>query len=316
MKNPLVSVIVPCYNVAAYVGKALESILAQTYTNLEIWIVDDGSTDGTLNVVKGYDDARIIVKAFSQNRQKVGAVNEVLALVNGDYVCFQDADDWSEPSRIEEQVTLMEQETALGICFTGYRFFGNEETSQGHIAITNQQLRKEFLEYEQYPKGKGWLPTLCATMMIRKSVLLQTKGYHTYFAGGVAEDVEWIYRILKSFKGETISKPLYTYNIREGSLSQVQASGTNARYLYSWSLLSKIIYADQHKNIDLLAPENESLLKRLELETCEDALLAAVSALGIQKEIYERSMSYRIGRLILSPWRMFKEILQRGANHK
>lgn len=102
--NPLVSIIIPCYNVEAYVEKAINSILNQTYTNLEIWIIDDASTDGTLQKVNAIKDDRIRIISFKENTQKVGAVNEALQKVNGDYIAFQDADDWSEPTRVQQQL--------------------------------------------------------------------------------------------------------------------------------------------------------------------------------------------------------------------
>src|SRR5665647_1346838 len=96
----LVSVIIPCYNVSAYVKKAISSILDQTFTNLEILIIDDASTDDTLAQISSIKDERVRVIEFKVNTHKIGAVNDVLKKVNGDYITFQDADDWSEPTRI------------------------------------------------------------------------------------------------------------------------------------------------------------------------------------------------------------------------
>src|SRR5690242_675529 len=106
MKNtrPLISVIIPCYNVAPFVCRAVQSIIDQTYKNLEIWIIDDASTDDTLQKINSFEDQRITVIVLKENTQKIGAVNEVLQKVNGDYIAFQDSDDWSEPNRIEEQL--------------------------------------------------------------------------------------------------------------------------------------------------------------------------------------------------------------------
>jgi glycosyltransferase involved in cell wall biosynthesis len=98
---PIISVVIPCYNVSLYVEKAVHSILNQSYKNLEIWLIDDGSTDNTLQKINAIKDERIKVVAFKENTQKVGAVNEVLHKVNGDYIAFQDADDWSESGRFQ-----------------------------------------------------------------------------------------------------------------------------------------------------------------------------------------------------------------------
>lgn len=308
--KPLVSVLIPCYNVSPFVEKAIASILAQTYSNLEVWVIDDASTDDTLQKIKAIKDERIVIKTFKKNTQKVGAVNDVLGLVKGDYICFQDADDWSESNRIEEQLKQFGYDPDLGICFTGYSFAGAQKTSVGKISLTNESLQKEFLEFSIHSKEEGQLPTLCATMMINKAVLEKTIGYHTYFAGRVAEDIQWVYRILKEFKGITINHPLYVYTSREGSFSYIQASGKNAKYAYSWQLLSKIIYKDIHEDIDVLSSWNGELLKKLELEACEEVLMETTQQLNKTRNIYENSTSYKLGKLILYPWRLIKSLIK------
>lgn len=302
---PLVSVIIPCYNVAGFVDKSIQSILQQTYSNLEIWIIDDASTDNTLQKIRAFDDKRIRIAEFKKNSKKVGAVNEVLLQTQGDYIVFQDADDWSEPTRIEKELDEFLKNPDLGICFTSYKYVAKKITEPGKIALTNEELQNEFLNYT-YKKKPATSPTICATMMISKLVLENTGGYHPYFAGRVGEDIQWIYRILKTYKGITLNEALYNYTIRQGSLTQISVSGKNAKYAYSWQLLSKIIYKDVHEGIDLLAPSHADLLRKIELEACEDALVEKITLLNETRLLYENSTSFKLGKLILSPWRLLK----------
>lgn len=304
---PLISIIIPCYNVAAYVEKAIQSILQQTYTNLEILIIDDASTDNTLEKINSFKNERIQVITFKENTQKIGAVNEVLKKVKGDYIAFQDSDDWSEPTRIQEQLNEFLKDTELGICFTNYRYAGKKVFLPGNVSITNAELRNEFLNYNLKRENRN-SPTVCGTMMISKSALKETSGYHPYFTGRVAEDIHWIYRILKDFKGITINKALYNYRLREGSFTRLQAIGIKPKYAYSWQLLSKIIYKDVHEGVDALAPGNENLLKELELEACEEALIQNIQLVNETRRIYENSFSFRIGKFITTPVRMIKKI--------
>ena len=305
LKDPLVSVIVPCYNVGEYVQQAIHSIVEQSYKNLEIWIIDDASTDDTLQKINAVKDARIKVMPFTENTKKVGAVNEVLQKVRGDYIAFQDADDWSEPERIKMQLKEFRNDPELGICFTGYRYIGKKVSLPSKISLTNNELKKEFLDfYKNDIKGNS---TACPTMMISKEVLLKTKGYSSYFSGRVAEDVQWIYRILKDFKGITIDQSLYNYRLREGSFTQIQSTGTNAKYAYSWELLSKIIHKDVYEGVDVLAPENKELLDQLELEACEEALVKTIKLLNETRSVYENSTSFKLGKLLLKPWFLFKK---------
>jgi glycosyltransferase involved in cell wall biosynthesis len=306
MNSPLVSIVIPCYNVGDYVQRAVESILTQTYTNVEIWIIDDASTDDTLQKIKGFNDNRIRVIQYEENTQKVGAVNDVLKKVNGDFICFQDSDDWSEPHRIALQLEQFDRDSRLGICFTNYRYIGMKKRLRGRIARSDSELKNEFMEFGNN-KNVGFDPTVCPTMMISRDALERTGGYHPYFVGKVAEDIHWVYRILKEFRGITVNQVLYNYNVREGSFTQLQFSGKNAKYAYSWQLLQKIIYKDIYENIDALSPENRVLLRDLELQSCEEALLYNVQLLNEIKLAYENSMSFKLGKFLLLPFVFLKK---------
>ena len=306
--KPLVSLIIPCYNVSAFVEKAIHSILKQSYSKLEIWIIDDASTDDTLAKIKGFNDPRIKVVAFKENTQKVGAVNIILKQLSGDYICFQDADDWSDDKRIELQLEQFMADCDLGICFTNYRYIGKRIAEHRRIALDNQELRDEFLGFMQ--KSNNDIDnTVCGTMMISRAALQITGGYHPYFAGRVAEDIHLIYRILKRFKGITVDKVLYNYTVREGSFTQLQRTGKNAKYAYSWQLLSKLIHKDIHERVDLLQPSYIDELKIVELLACEEALIDKIRELNNLKNSFESSYSYRIGKIILKPFQVVKFII-------
>jgi len=308
-QNALVSVIIPCYNVSLYVEKAVYSILGQSYKNLEIWVLDDASADDTLQKISAIKDGRIKVISFKENTQKVGAVNEILQKVNGNYIAFQDADDWSEPDRIESQLQEFTKDPDLGICFTGYRYVSKTTWKPSRISLSNEELKREFLDF--FKKDIKRDSTVCPTMMISREVLLKTKGYSSYFSGRVAEDIQWIYRILKDFRGITIGKPLYNYRLRDGSFSQIQSTGTNAKYAYSWHLLSKIIHKDVYQGVDVLAVENKELLNKLELEACEDALVETIQLLNKTRLDYENSTNFKLGKFLLTPFHTLKNLLSK-----
>lgn len=305
--QPLVSVIIPCYNVAPYIERAVNSILNQSYDNLEICLIDDASTDGTVAMINEFKDSRIRKFLYGENTKKVGAVNDVLKKITGDYVCFQDADDWSEPGRIEQQVKQFFAIPKLGICFTNFRYTGQKTFQPVRVAITDKELRDGFLEFGNKKEIDIDLPA-CATMMISKDALKKTKGYHPYFAGRIAEDIHWVYRILMEYEGVTVDKILYNYFIRKNSLTEFLYTGKNAKYAYSFQLLSKIIYKDIHEGIDVLDPANKNMLVLLELEACEEALIDSIRLLNQTRFSYEKSTSFKVGRFILGPWRTFKNL--------
>ncbi|MFD2515643.1 glycosyltransferase family 2 protein [Pontibacter locisalis] len=305
--TPLVSVIIPCYNVSDYVEKAVSSILSQTYTNLEILIVDDASTDDTLLKVKSFKDKRIKILEFQDNTKKIEAVNAALKLSTGDLISFQDADDWSEPERIAKQVSRFAGVEDLGICFTKYRYTGAKPSEPASISVTDEELKDEFLKFGNR-SFTHLAPTMCATMMITKAALNDTCGYHPYFTGRVAEDIHWVYRILKRYKGSAVEETLYNIRVREGSLTSLQFTGKNVKAAYSWQLLSKVIYYDIQKGIDVLDPIQFDFMKRVELEACEEALTKSILQINKLKLSYESSTRYKIGKLLLSPFLYLKSL--------
>jgi glycosyltransferase involved in cell wall biosynthesis len=309
MNNPLVSVLIPCYNVATFVREAIDSVINQTYENLEIWLIDDASTDGTRQILESLQDKRIKTAFFDLNTKKVGAVNEVLKMVTGSFICFQDSDDYSASDRIQKQVEFLINNPETDICFTGYEYFGEINRKVNNFSISNDELREEFLNFN-HKKGPNKEATVCASMMISQKILKWESGYHLYFTGRSGEDAHWIYRILKSFKGGVINQSLYFYRIRSGSFTQLQVSGKNAKYAYSWNLLSKIIYKDIHENIDLLQEENKEQLKQIELEACEEALIDKIIELNTLKVAYETSMNFRLGKIILTPIKLIKKLIR------
>lgn len=131
-----VSVIVPVYNVEKYVGKCIDSIINQTYTNLEILINNDGSTDNSYEICKTYAEKDSRIKLFSQeNRGLSAARNAVYDEVTGDYIFFVDSDDWLLPECIERLVILLEKNNAdASAC--GFYKAKNEDLR--HIHRTNK----------------------------------------------------------------------------------------------------------------------------------------------------------------------------------
>ncbi len=117
-EEPLVSVILPVYNGADFVGKTIESILGQTYQNMEIIIVDDASTDHSLEVVRSYQDPRIKVIACEKNRNVVYSGNIGFKAAKGKYVALIGHDDLWRQDKLEKQIAFLEEHPSYSVCFT------------------------------------------------------------------------------------------------------------------------------------------------------------------------------------------------------
>ena len=115
--EPLVSVIIPVYNVVHYLREAIDSVINQTYKNLEIIIIDDGSTDGSSGVCDQYlSDPRITV-IHQENRGLSGARNTGLSAITGEYVAFLDSDDAFYPGMIQTMIMEIKKNNAdLAVC--------------------------------------------------------------------------------------------------------------------------------------------------------------------------------------------------------
>lgn len=116
--DPRVSIIIPCYNCERWVDQAIKSGLNQTYSNIEIVVVDDGSTDGTLEVLRTFGPR--IKLEIGPNRGGNRARNRGFALSTGDYIQFLDADDYLEPDKIARQVRFL-QETGADVVYGDWR---------------------------------------------------------------------------------------------------------------------------------------------------------------------------------------------------
>lgn len=130
-----VSVIIPNYNYAQYVGQAIDSVLNQTYRNIEIIVVNNGSIDNSLEVLKGFGDRISLVD--QENLGQSGARRSGLLRATGDFIAFLDADDVWEPQKIEKQMLLFNSKTELVYC--GIRCF--DESSKTQISMHLPRFR-------------------------------------------------------------------------------------------------------------------------------------------------------------------------------
>jgi len=122
-ETPLVTVLVPAYNVGEHVDEAIETILRQDFSDFELLVVDDGSTDDTAQRLAAVDDPRLRV-IHQENTGLVGALNTGLDHARGTYIARMDADDLMPPGRLRAQVTAMNDDPGLVACGTDYEMFG------------------------------------------------------------------------------------------------------------------------------------------------------------------------------------------------
>ena len=136
-ESPRVSVVMAAFNAAPFLRDAIDSILGQTFTDFEFIIVDDGSTDGTAEIIESYTDPRIRLIRNPGNLGLVASLNRGLAAARGEYIARMDADDESLSGRLEAQVRFLDTHPEIGLCGTHVQTFG---------------ARNEFWTFECDPK--------------------------------------------------------------------------------------------------------------------------------------------------------------------
>ncbi len=128
MKAPLflVSILMPCYNNTPYVAEAIESMLNQTFTDFELIVLDDCSSDNSAEVIKGFADKRIVYHRNGQNLGLANNLNIGLRLARGQYIARMDSDDISLPERLQTQVDFLEAHSDIDLCSCGMEMFGHD----------------------------------------------------------------------------------------------------------------------------------------------------------------------------------------------
>ncbi len=175
--QPLVSIIIDNYNYANFVHKAIESALDQTYPNIEVIVVDDGSTDESWNIITSYADRVLAIR--KENGGQSSALNAGFAASNGDIICFLDSDDIFLPNKIARIIELFE-DPDIGWCFHPLRYtkYIDAETEQfiAHYPPSPSDkspckidFRSEIIERAKHP---NWGPATSA-LCFRRSLLQQ-----------------------------------------------------------------------------------------------------------------------------------------------
>lgn len=207
----LVSVIMPAFNSEKYIAQAIESILAQTYTNFELLIFDDGSSDQTRAVIHRYVDPRIIKVLSDQNRGVVFARNKMIDMAKGQYIALMDADDIADPTRFEKQVRTLEAK-ACDVCGSAQWVLDDatKEIKKSKDKFSDSDLRSLLAVY----------CTLCNSAVIARAELFKRYRYDTTIL--TSEDYYlWVQIAAAGYRFLNLPERLVTYRQYPAQTSSV-----------------------------------------------------------------------------------------------
>jgi glycosyltransferase involved in cell wall biosynthesis len=300
IKSPTVSVIIPSYNCASTIREAIDSVRIQTYKNIEIIVIDDGSYDQTKEILKPYVSDNKILYVYQNNQGVSKARNAGLNISKGEYVKFLDGDDFLYPKQIELQIEDMAKHQST-VCFTGYeKRYSNGSRHENTIQVKQEELLAYLIAGINAPFN---------CYLFKKDALIAQGGFDETLL--CCEDRDLLLRLF--INGEPISKIDHIgccYQISEDSLSSdyktmflndARANEKMNQLLASkWNSLSeKVMHQILLKNIQILYQsfawnipigkefcETIRLTQKISNHKRKDSIKLLVKILGIKNFIF------------------------------
>lgn len=212
-KRHLISIIIPAYNSAGTIHATIESVLNQTFTNFELIIVDDGSTDDTAQIVRRFQDERLVY-IYQPNSERSAARNNGIAHAKGHYIAFLDSDDLWLPTKLEKQIMLMEGNPDLGLVYCDMILFDSytaRDVSRHSQLATPHRGRVPLRDI----LVQNFISS--PTPLVRRQVFEQVGGFDTTLVP--CEDWDMWIRVVARFTIDYIPEPLARYRLRSNYTS-------------------------------------------------------------------------------------------------
>lgn len=233
-----ISVCIPMYNASAYLRECIDSILCQTFSDFELLIVDDGSTDESRDIVRSYNDPRI--RLIENNHNYIGSLNLLMDKANGKYIARMDADDIMLPDRLEVQYTYMEAYPETDILGCGMYYLGEPDKlcATNGVVTANDLLRGNYIANP--------------TVMMRRDSIREAKiQYDEKFI--YAEDYHfWAQAAMAGLHITNWDKPVLKYRFSTGQVSSVhsfeqfQKTEEIQNVLSRWLARDEALWAETH----------------------------------------------------------------------
>jgi glycosyltransferase involved in cell wall biosynthesis len=245
---PLVSVVMSAYNSERYLRETLESISAQTFADYEFIVIDDGSTDGTGQILHeaARRDLRLQVITFQQNQGTVAGINRGLALARGKFIARMDSDDICRLDRFEKQVTFLETHPGIGLLGSSMTLIDPSGRELGRLSAPGDDSRIRWASLVSNPFAQP-------TIMIRRAVLVQHN--LNYRPKHPAEDYDLWVRLLQYTRGANLPDPLVRYRVHDAS-----ASSRQAELKYTWHVQISYEHIQHELPGFVLSPEQHIIL--------------------------------------------------------
>lgn len=260
MINKKISVIIPVYNGEKYLDESIQSIINQTFTNFELIIINDSSTDNSKNIILKWmsEDNRIKILENKYQKGLPGALNTGLENCTGEYIARADADDINRPYRFLEQIRFFENNPNVSIVGGGYKLFGLNNNREIFHTSNELKLSWKFITNTYF----------CHPSVMFKSTILNTIKHYPEVA---CEDFAFFSKILKSYRGTNINKILvdyrqhssnYSNTAKENIEKSVKKTFEDNYLFYTGSLENSNIFYEFHGKKDLQLKDLSKIINK------------------------------------------------------
>ncbi|MEO9594773.1 MULTISPECIES: glycosyltransferase family A protein [Pseudomonadati] len=249
LRTHLVSVIVPCFNMEKYIARFLDSILEQTYTKIELILVNDGSTDGTRDIIKTYlprlervcEQVHVVDQ---KNKGLAGAVSTGLSRFSGEFLTWPDPDDWLEPDSLERRVALLRRYPEVGLVRSNAHLFGEQEDRIVGTIMKDARASEEPQQvddlFEKLVFRKTFFAPVCHFVRSR-DFLASNSSRSIYYTPKAPQNLQMLLPISQMYPALIDPIPTGSYCKRPDSRSQVIYSKSAKKLYDRYSVMLDIL---------------------------------------------------------------------------
>ncbi|MBR3358753.1 MAG: glycosyltransferase family 2 protein [Solobacterium sp.] len=222
-QNSLVSIIMPCYNAETTVERCLESILDQSYKNIELVVVNDGSTDHSEQIIQNYQpvfekNQMILKYVFQENQGLGGAINTGLKHITGEYLCWVDPDDFLFPESVEKRLKVMEEHPEVGVVSSDANVYYSSDLQTPVRKESRNKHMEEKRQFENMLLGKAIFCAGCH--MIRVRYLDEAIPGRDIYPARRGQNWQLLLPMYYHYEQIFLDEPLYAYIEYQNSMSR------------------------------------------------------------------------------------------------
>ena len=289
MNHPVVSILLTSFNAEKYIALAIESILHQTFTDWELIILDDCSTDSTRNIISDFDDKRIRHIYPEKNLGYVASKNVLLKQVSGSFACFVDADDWIVPDFLKKYLSVFSEHSSAMACMSSFmRVMPDTSEKPQHFYDKSRFI--SYKEDEILFAGAG--------IMFRSEVIKIIDGFEPFFDKLMGDDNYWAVKIAERFPFYYLREPLYYYR---SNINSITATFDNPKKLTIIAILKELKRQRKKTGTDWLEQKDFESIRAYEKKLLAD-----------KKWIAEQYRTYAAVRLDYNDFKTARQLLAKA----